>query len=459
MAIDPNLTAIGSGYNRNLINTNFERIDTALQDALSRSGTSPNMMEADIDLNGNDLLNVGSLGVESITIDGEELVVDELIARGDPGTAATITVGTVTTGAAGTSVIITNVGDETEAVLNFTIPRGDTGASGAGSGDMVSTQNLSDVASAATSFANIKQAATESATGVVELATTAEAATGTDTSRVVTPAGLTAFLAANPNTVNIQRFTSNGTWTKPSSGSVLFVYAWGGGGSGGKDNSGTERNAGGGGGGARVWKVFNLSDLASTVAVTVGAGGAALSANGNGNAGGSTTFGSHLTAYGGGGGGGSALSNDDNCGGGGGGGVYGAGGTGSNTAAGTGGLGLTTNAAASTNSVEGGGGGGGNGSVSGAVSIPGKSLVFGGGGGGCGESVGGDAMEGGGGGGGAHSSVAKAGGTSLGSGNGGAGGAGATAGVAGSIPGGGGGGGRSGNSGAGARGELLAIVF
>jgi hypothetical protein len=62
-----------------------------------------------------------------------------------------------------------------------------------GSGDMTAANNLSDVASAATSFGNIKQAATTSATGVVELATDAETNTGSDTSRAVTPAGLTAW--------------------------------------------------------------------------------------------------------------------------------------------------------------------------------------------------------------------------------------------------------------------------
>jgi hypothetical protein len=44
--------------------------------------------------------------------------------------------------------------------------------------------NLSDVASAATAFTNIKQAASATATGVVELATDAEVATGSDTARV-----------------------------------------------------------------------------------------------------------------------------------------------------------------------------------------------------------------------------------------------------------------------------------
>ena len=57
---------------------------------------------------------------------------------------------------------------------------------------LTKTGNLADVGSAATSFANIKQAATTSATGVVELATDAETQTGTDTARAITPANLTA---------------------------------------------------------------------------------------------------------------------------------------------------------------------------------------------------------------------------------------------------------------------------
>lgn len=48
--------------------------------------------------------------------------------EGPAGQAATITVGTVTTGAAGSDATITNRGDSTEAVFDFTIPRGDTGS-------------------------------------------------------------------------------------------------------------------------------------------------------------------------------------------------------------------------------------------------------------------------------------------------------------------------------------------
>ena len=57
---------------------------------------------------------------------------------GPQGDAATVTIGTVTTGAPGTNAIVTNSGTPSEAVFNFTIPRGDTGAAGAGTGDMLS---------------------------------------------------------------------------------------------------------------------------------------------------------------------------------------------------------------------------------------------------------------------------------------------------------------------------------
>jgi hypothetical protein len=44
----------------------------------------------------------------------------------------TVSVGTVNTGAAGSSVQVTNTGSSTAAILNFTIPQGATGATGSG---------------------------------------------------------------------------------------------------------------------------------------------------------------------------------------------------------------------------------------------------------------------------------------------------------------------------------------
>ena len=50
--------------------------------------------------------------------------------KGDTGNAATISVGTVTTGAAGTSASVENAGTSYAAVFNFTIPKGDKGEQG-----------------------------------------------------------------------------------------------------------------------------------------------------------------------------------------------------------------------------------------------------------------------------------------------------------------------------------------
>jgi len=53
-----------------------------------------------------------------------------LASKGDKGDTGTIGIGTVTTGAAGSSATVTNSGTTTASVLDFTIPRGDQGVQG-----------------------------------------------------------------------------------------------------------------------------------------------------------------------------------------------------------------------------------------------------------------------------------------------------------------------------------------
>lgn len=57
----------------------------------------------------------------------QQTIVD---TRGEKGDSATITIGTVTTGEAGSEASVTNVGTSTDAIFNFSIPRGDTGPTG-----------------------------------------------------------------------------------------------------------------------------------------------------------------------------------------------------------------------------------------------------------------------------------------------------------------------------------------
>lgn len=101
-------------------------------------------------------------------------------------------------------------------------------------------------------------------------------------------------------------YTSNDTWTKPTGAKVVEVFAIGGGGGGGKASAGaagTNRPGGSGGGpGGAVIGQFDADDLTSTVAVTVGAGGTAGTVTGAFNAGGdggTSSFGSYVSAGGG----------------------------------------------------------------------------------------------------------------------------------------------------------------
>lgn len=120
--------------------------------------------------------------------------------------------------------------------------------------------------------------------------------------------------AATP--VDIQTFTSGGTWTKPSGAKSITVVAIGGGGGGGSgsciDNSTVNSGSGGGGGGAGGYSsaTFDATSMPGTVSVTVGSGGGggtnqtSFPANGfTGSSGGTSRFDNYLAASGGSGGG------------------------------------------------------------------------------------------------------------------------------------------------------------
>lgn len=223
-----------------------------------------------------------------------------------------------------------------------------------------------------------------------------------------------------------RRFTAGGTFTKPPGYSAFAGMAWGAGGGGGK--SGSTNSTGGGGGGAAVPFYLLASAVGTTETVTIGTGGNGSSGVGAGSAGGNTTLGSLVTAYGGGGGGGNGAANWS---GGGGGGAFSAG--------------------ATSSSASGAQGGDPNGSVVTGVSKDfgggpsGQPAVYGGAGGGFGGVAAARSIFGGGGGGAGNSSGTAAGASA----SGGAGGAGgdAASGSDGTQPGGGGGGTRTGTKG------------
>lgn len=267
--------------------------------------------------------------------------------------------------------------------------------------------------------------------GIVEEATQAEVDAGT----AVGATG--ARLYVNPSTISsgITKRTyefadSPVTWNKPTGLSHIVVQIWAGGGGGARATRG-----GGGAGGSYAEATIAADELGSTETITIGAGGAGIALEADGNSGGNSTFGNWVLANGGQG----SLA----AGGGTGGNSFGVSiGSFAGAAGGADGNPPTTG----SQSIYGGGGGGGSSTAVSATGATGGNSVYGGGGGGgCG---------------GTSAGAGGAGGTSKIGGDGGSGSVDTSAnGSNGITPAGGAGGSRGGTGGTGGDGRAIVIEF
>jgi len=184
------LNNVTSGYiSVAALNENFSTIESAFENVVSRDGTSPNTMTANLDMNGYGLLNVSTLTVNGVDVAD---LVDAAIAAEASAAAALVSETNAATSEAeaelsaalvadwsfegswitATPYVVNNIvteGGETYICLvdhtagTFSTDYGVAkwaklaakGAAGAGTGDMLRANNLSDVTSAATSLANI----------------------------------------------------------------------------------------------------------------------------------------------------------------------------------------------------------------------------------------------------------------------------------------------------------------
>ena len=190
MAKRPTITTLSSGFNSTAtLNANFEAIRDAFDNTVSLDGSVPNAMGADFDLNGKALLNVGNIDADNLTLNGQ--TVTELASVPEWRNAwltGTSYVKNDLVREAGSAYIClvahTSGTFSTDLVASKWELFAEKGTAGAGTGDMLGANNLSDVSDAATSRANISaQEADNTLTALAGLDTAAGVVvqTGTDT--------------------------------------------------------------------------------------------------------------------------------------------------------------------------------------------------------------------------------------------------------------------------------------
>jgi len=161
MAKKPGVTTIASGYySRAALNANFEALNTAFDNTVSRDGSTPNTMNGNLDLNGNEIIN----GIGKFN----NLFLNNALVS---NLSTAFTFRSAWSGSTSYNLydVVAESGNSYIALVAHT--SGSTfstdlaagkwfilaakGASGSGSGDMLGANNLSDLASAPTALGNL----------------------------------------------------------------------------------------------------------------------------------------------------------------------------------------------------------------------------------------------------------------------------------------------------------------
>jgi len=161
MAKKPGVTTIASGYySRAALNANFEALNTAFDNTVSRDGSTPNTMNGNLDLNGNEIIN----GIGKFN----NLFLNNALVS---NLSTAFTFRSAWSGSTSYNLydVVAESGNSYIALVAHT--SGSTfstdlaagkwfilaakGASGSGSGDMLGSNNLSDLASAPTALGNL----------------------------------------------------------------------------------------------------------------------------------------------------------------------------------------------------------------------------------------------------------------------------------------------------------------
>jgi hypothetical protein len=258
---------------QNTLNDNADAIEAAVENTLSRDGTTPNQMLADFDLNHNDILNGGTVNATGMILNG---VAVNTTLPGFP---------------------LVMPGDLNMNTHNIT---GATNISGTG--------NLTIPSAAITNLAATALTVNGVAPGTVYPFNVGTGANniiqlnGSALLPAVDGSQLTNLPGQSGRLLAIQKFPSSGTYTKTAGANKAVVIVQAGGGAGGGALVTTSGNVSIGGHGASgSWGILENWTIVSPQTVTIGAGG--TGGTGSGGAGGATTFGAVVSTSGGSGGG------------------------------------------------------------------------------------------------------------------------------------------------------------
>ncbi len=153
MAKKPTVTTLQSGFNSTeTLNANFEALRDSFDNTLSLDGSTPNAMEADLDLNGNNII-----GAAGLLINGTDYLVDVEAAK----TAALAAQAAAETAETNAETAETNAeSSETAAGLSATAAA--TSATAAASSASAAAASATSIGNAETNSANSAEAAAAS---------------------------------------------------------------------------------------------------------------------------------------------------------------------------------------------------------------------------------------------------------------------------------------------------------
>ena len=161
MAKAPTLTTVTSGYySTTALNDNFSAIVNAFNNTVSRDGSTPNPMNSDLDMNSQDITNAGDVYSTRLYLRGQQVVPTTALPdwKGGWVTATAYVVNDIVREDGNVYICLE---DHTSGTFSTDLSAtkwelfASKGSAGAGTGDMLAANNLSDVASADTALTNL----------------------------------------------------------------------------------------------------------------------------------------------------------------------------------------------------------------------------------------------------------------------------------------------------------------